>query len=65
MYPREGVRGSAPLSPQVTRPPLPRLYQPHDPPRHACSRSQRSLVQARGDSTIPIVSIEVDTQYYE
>ena len=39
-HPCEGVRGSAPLSPQVTRPPLPRLYQPHDPPRHACSRSR-------------------------
>ena len=39
-HPCEGVRGSAPLSPQVTRPPLPRLYRPHDPPHHACSRSR-------------------------
>ena len=50
-HPCEGVRGSAPLSPQVTRPPLPRLYQPHDPPRHACSRSQRSRSCRRLDNS--------------
>ena len=51
MSPCEGVRGSAPLSPQVTRPPLPRLYRPHDPPRHACSRSQRSRSCRRLDKS--------------
>ena len=51
MYPCEGVRGSAPFSPQVTRPPLPRLYRPHNPPHHACSRSQRSRSCRRLDKS--------------